>query len=105
MISLVQWSSHTKIEIEGTGKKNRKNPCKDEEASQSPPVVNDREYHQEDYGDNHIITTRPSKQCEFCYHLIDKSFISQGYQRAWIGQSGPCGLCGSVWARGLVVLW
>ena len=30
--------NHTKIEIEGTGKKNWKNPCKDEEASQSPPV-------------------------------------------------------------------
>ena len=33
--------------------------------------------------------TRPSKQCEFCNHLLDKYFISQGYQSGPASPGGP----------------
>ena len=33
----------------------------------------------------------PSKQCEFCNYLYDKSWISQGCQSGSIGQSGSGG--------------
>ena len=35
--------------------------------------------------------TRPSKQCEFCNYLLDKSLITQAFQSGSIGQDGPGG--------------
>ena len=38
---------------------------------------------------------RPHKQCEFCYNILDKSLISEGFQGGLIGrQSGPAGPVG-----------
>ena len=39
--------------------------------------------------------TRPSKQCEFCNYLLDKSLISQGCQSGSTGHSGPGGANGT----------
>ena len=41
--------------------------------------------------------TRPSKQCEFCNHLLDKSLSSQG---GLIGQSVPGGPGGTSSGQG-----
>ena len=35
--------------------------------------------------------TRPSKQCEFCNYLLDKSSISQGCESGSTHHSGPGG--------------
>ena len=36
-----------------------------------------------------FVRTRPSKQCEFCNYLYDRSLISQGCQSGSNGQRGP----------------
>ena len=41
--------------------------------------------------------TRPSKQCEFCNYLLDKSLISQGCQS---GHSSDSGLGGAIGTGG-----
>ena len=38
--------------------------------------------------------TKPSKQCEFCNYLHDKSLISGRYQSGSICKSGPAGPVG-----------
>ena len=38
-----------------------------------------------------IHETRPSKKCEFCNYLLDKSLISKSYQSGSIGQCGSAG--------------